>query len=67
MAGGGFGPGPGSGKAYPGDLTPYVIATCVIAAMGGLIFGYDIGISGTCFHFLSLFVCVFYQFFGFGL
>lgn len=48
MAGGGFGPGPGpgSGKAYPGDLTPYVIATCVIAAMGGLIFGYDIGISG---------------------
>ncbi|KAH6773756.1 sugar transporter 1 [Perilla frutescens var. hirtella] len=46
MAGGGFGPGPGSGKQYPGNLTPYVIATCVIAAMGGLIFGYDIGISG---------------------
>ncbi|KAK6133397.1 hypothetical protein DH2020_008931 [Rehmannia glutinosa] len=46
MAGGGFGPGPGDGKEYPGNLTPYVIVTCVIAAMGGLIFGYDIGISG---------------------
>ncbi|KAG6387206.1 hypothetical protein SASPL_152392 [Salvia splendens] len=45
MAGGGFGPGPG-GKQYPGNLTPYVVVTCIIAAMGGLIFGYDIGISG---------------------
>ncbi|XP_075513745.1 sugar carrier protein C-like [Primulina tabacum] len=43
---GGFGPGPGNGKEYPGNLTLYVIATCVTAAMGGLIFGYDIGISG---------------------
>ncbi|XP_057796340.1 sugar carrier protein C-like [Salvia miltiorrhiza] len=34
------------GKEYPGNLTPYVIVTCVIAATGGLIFGYDIGISG---------------------
>lgn len=46
MAGGGFGPGPGNGKAYPGKLTGYVTFTCIIAAMGGLIFGYDIGISG---------------------
>ncbi|KAH6776043.1 sugar transporter 1 [Perilla frutescens var. hirtella] len=46
MAGGGFGPGPGTGKEYPGNLTLYVLVTCVIAAMGGLIFGYDIGISG---------------------
>ncbi|KAL3624953.1 Transcription factor stp1 [Castilleja foliolosa] len=46
MAGGGFGPGPGDGKEYPGNLTPYVMVTCIIAAMGGLIFGYDIGISG---------------------
>lgn len=45
MAGGG--PiGSGSGKAYPGELTTYVMVTCIIAAMGGLIFGYDIGISG---------------------
>ncbi|XP_047310655.1 sugar carrier protein C-like [Impatiens glandulifera] len=38
--------GPGSGKAYPGNLTPFVTMTCIVAAMGGLIFGYDIGISG---------------------
>ncbi|KAL5579301.1 hypothetical protein UlMin_011743 [Ulmus minor] len=35
-----------TGKAYPGNLTPYVTVTCIVAAMGGLIFGYDIGISG---------------------
>ncbi|KAI4342936.1 hypothetical protein MLD38_027498 [Melastoma candidum] len=33
-------------KEYPGNLTPYVILTCILAASGGLIFGYDIGISG---------------------
>lgn len=33
-------------KHYPGDLTLYVTITCIVAAMGGLIFGYDIGISG---------------------
>ncbi|KAE8719847.1 Sugar transport protein 1 [Hibiscus syriacus] len=38
--------GPGTGKEYPGNLTPYVMVTCIVAAMGGLIFGYDIGISG---------------------
>lgn len=47
MAGGGFGPTPGPGKGYPGNLTLYVTVTCMVAAMGGLIFGYDIGISGT--------------------
>ena len=36
----------GTGKAYPGKLNPFVFLTCVVAAMGGLIFGYDIGISG---------------------
>nr|GMC81517.1 sugar carrier protein C-like [Ipomoea batatas] len=46
MAGGGIGPGPGNGKEYPGNLTLYVTVTCIVAAMGGLIFGYDIGISG---------------------
>ncbi|XP_023543766.1 sugar carrier protein C-like [Cucurbita pepo subsp. pepo] len=33
-------------KEYPGKLTPFVAVTCIIAAMGGLAFGYDIGISG---------------------
>nr|XP_045090297.1 sugar transport protein MST3-like [Aegilops tauschii subsp. strangulata] len=34
------------GKPYPGKLTLYVVFTCVVASTGGLIFGYDIGISG---------------------
>ncbi|KAF5731878.1 hypothetical protein HS088_TW18G00564 [Tripterygium wilfordii] len=36
----------GNNKEYPGKLTPFVLVTCVVAGMGGLIFGYDIGISG---------------------
>jgi hypothetical protein len=36
----------GGNKEYPGNLTPFVLVTCIVAAMGGLIFGYDIGISG---------------------
>ncbi|CAL5393971.1 unnamed protein product [Camellia sinensis] len=38
--------GDDSPKDYPGKLTWYVFVTCIVAAMGGLIFGYDIGISG---------------------
>ncbi|XP_078175387.1 sugar transport protein MST6-like [Carex rostrata] len=34
------------GKEYPGNVTLYVIFASVVAAFGGLIFGYDIGISG---------------------
>ncbi|XP_020587007.1 sugar transport protein 4-like [Phalaenopsis equestris] len=34
------------GKEYPGKVTPFVLLTCLVAATGGLIFGYDIGISG---------------------
>ncbi len=34
------------GKAYPGKLTGNVLITCLIAATGGLIFCYDLGISG---------------------
>lgn len=34
------------GREYPGNLTPFVTVTCIVAAMGGLIFGYDLGISG---------------------
>ncbi|KAF8682040.1 hypothetical protein HU200_045500 [Digitaria exilis] len=37
---------PGAGKEYPGRLTLYVFLTCAVAATGGLIVGYDIGISG---------------------
>ncbi|VFQ80517.1 unnamed protein product [Cuscuta campestris] len=31
---------------YNGKLTSFVVLSCVMAAMGGVIFGYDIGISG---------------------
>ncbi|RZC56082.1 hypothetical protein C5167_014946 [Papaver somniferum] len=46
MAGGDFAASAGGNKEYPGNLTGYVFFTCLIAACGGLIFGYDIGISG---------------------
>ncbi|RZS21915.1 hypothetical protein BHM03_00054622 [Ensete ventricosum] len=36
-------------KAYPGKTTPFVILTCLVAATSGLIFGYDVGISGNPF------------------
>ncbi|KAK3447367.1 hypothetical protein EUGRSUZ_A02909 [Eucalyptus grandis] len=31
---------------YNGNITWFVILSCLMAAMGGVIFGYDIGISG---------------------
>ncbi|XP_058085288.1 hexose carrier protein HEX6-like [Magnolia sinica] len=31
---------------YNGRMTPFVVISCAMASMGGLIFGYDIGISG---------------------
>ncbi|CAM8940497.1 unnamed protein product [Rhodiola kirilowii] len=46
MAGGGFVASGKDGREYPGELTFFVLTTCIVAAMGGLIFGYDIGISG---------------------
>ncbi|KEH16933.1 sugar transporter [Medicago truncatula] len=32
-------------EEYPGNLISFVTVTCIFAAMGGLIFGYDIGVS----------------------
>eukprot|EP00250_Pteridium_aquilinum_P020700 c24911_g2_i1 orf=332-1915(-) len=48
MAGGGFAAAPAGSRAaqYEGKITIYVIMTCIIAASGGLMFGYDVGISG---------------------
>ena len=51
--------GPGSGKEYPGNLTPFVTVTCIVAGMGGLIFGYDIGISGNISNIKTLFFSLF--------
>ncbi|GKU90882.1 hypothetical protein SLEP1_g4826 [Rubroshorea leprosula] len=45
MAGGAFVSQSGGGN-YEGRVTGFVIYTCVVAAMGGLLFGYDLGISG---------------------
>ncbi|KAK9913996.1 hypothetical protein M0R45_037795 [Rubus argutus] len=36
----------GEGGQYNGKVTPFVIASCMMAATGGVIFGYHIGISG---------------------
>ncbi|THU57025.1 hypothetical protein C4D60_Mb11t23410 [Musa balbisiana] len=36
----------GGGKKHPGKMTLFVFLTCLVASSGGLIFGYDIGISG---------------------
>ncbi|KAJ0532623.1 putative major facilitator, sugar transporter, major facilitator superfamily [Helianthus annuus] len=49
MAGGSFAPaGVAKDRAeqYEGKVTAYVIIACIVAAVGGSIFGYDIGISG---------------------
>lgn len=54
MGVGGVVAGDGSGKMYEGHVTGFVIITCIVAASGGLIFGYDIGISGTCFSVIRL-------------
>ncbi|XP_050937528.1 sugar carrier protein A isoform X2 [Cucumis melo] len=48
MAGGSFAPaGVAKERAeqYKGRVTPYVVIACLVAAIGGSIFGYDIGIS----------------------
>lgn len=41
------------GRNYEGDVTVFVIVTCMVAAMGGLLFGYDLGISGLFSPFLN--------------
>jgi len=45
MAGGAF-VAHGGGRVYEGKVTLFVVITCLVAATGGLIFGYDIGVSG---------------------
>ncbi|KAG6649059.1 hexose carrier protein HEX6-like [Carya illinoinensis] len=36
----------GEGRQYNGRITRFVVLSCMMAAMGGVLFGYDIGISG---------------------
>lgn len=40
-----------------GKITFFVVASCVMAAMGGVIFGYDIGVSGLHINKLIDFDC----------
>lgn len=36
-----------SGVEYSGRVTPFLVLSCVVAGSGGLLFGYDLGISGS--------------------
>jgi len=68
MAVGGF-TSAGGGVEFEAKITPIVVISCIMAATGGLMFGYDIGVSGnpSSLHshtqmflplqFLSLFPC----------
>lgn len=42
------------GKQYNGKITRFVLLSCMIAASGGIIFGYDVGVSGSLFLTLRL-------------
>ncbi|CAA7017205.1 unnamed protein product [Microthlaspi erraticum] len=46
MAGGGFSTAPANGVVFEAKITPIVIVSCIMAATGGLMFGYDVGVSG---------------------
>uniref|UniRef100_A0A0D9VN85 Major facilitator superfamily (MFS) profile domain-containing protein n=1 Tax=Leersia perrieri TaxID=77586 RepID=A0A0D9VN85_9ORYZ len=46
MAIGAFVEGPGGGGGYSGRVTPFVVLSCIVAGSGGILFGYDLGISG---------------------
>ena len=35
-------------------ITPIVVVSCIMAATGGLMFGYDIGATGFFFLFISI-------------
>lgn len=46
MAGGGFTASNGNGREFEAKVTPIIIISCIMAATGGLMFGYDVGVSG---------------------
>lgn len=51
MAGGIISNSDDSKKEFAGKITFYVVICGIIAATGGLMFGYDIGISGLSLYF----------------
>jgi sugar porter (SP) family MFS transporter len=46
MTGGGMTAVKPSGVEFEAKITPIVIISCIMAATGGLMFGYDVGVSG---------------------
>ncbi|XP_071716667.1 sugar transport protein 13 [Rutidosis leptorrhynchoides] len=46
MAGGGLAVTSARGVEFEAKITPIVIISCIMAATGGLMFGYDVGVSG---------------------
>lgn len=46
MPAAGFAVTSSSGVEFEAKITPVVIISCMMAASGGLMFGYDVGISG---------------------
>ncbi|VAI25745.1 unnamed protein product [Triticum turgidum subsp. durum] len=44
--GGAFVEGPAGGAGYSGRVTSFVVLSCIVAGSGGILFGYDLGISG---------------------
>lgn len=46
MAGGGFAVAAPGASQFEAKITPIVIISCIMAATGGLMFGYDVGVSG---------------------
>ncbi|KAL6963319.1 Zinc finger protein stp4 [Sarracenia purpurea var. burkii] len=51
--GGGVVVAQGGSSNYEGRVTGFVVITCLVAATGGLIFGYDIGISALVSSFFA--------------
>ncbi|KAF8105414.1 hypothetical protein N665_0157s0005 [Sinapis alba] len=46
MASGGFSTASAKGVGFEAKITPIVIISCIMAATGGLMFGYGVGVSG---------------------
>ncbi|MQM22426.1 hypothetical protein Taro_055479, partial [Colocasia esculenta] len=46
MPAGGFSVSAPDGTHFEAKITPIVIVSCIMAATGGLMFGYDVGVSG---------------------
>jgi hypothetical protein len=50
MAIGGFVEAP-AGADYGGRVTSFVVLSCIVAGSGGILFGYDLGISGLSLYY----------------